>query len=1088
MQTFWFLSHEKGETRYRDLPPLSTAGLKTFDEVIAANPLDSSQLYEVTFDQNDQKIGEYCPPKAENEQNDVNNIAEESIVGCAEAQYDQLLGHHDDTLNSLDVLYSMLRYNFPEDSPCNMTESVEKPSPSVKGILTRARLEDRTSKNMFCNILAGRNVNGIIEKSVYDTLMTKTNNVITIINVVYMCLLARYKHPTEKDRERLLGDAWCKIVSSDQQHYAVENSSKVKMVNGLKVVVLRMQNVTIPVVSQHGPLVRKMLLTLHCSADNNGLLTVSHIIASTLRHRFLTGEFGLYVYSLDACIGSIIHNCGVCLRSSLRSFRFRQGNMYARVDTDSGLWKRVSIDPCGSWIMKQYDGARRSTLQVYMLIAADYASGAVIIELLGSLKATEVTLAIKTMERRLSAAFKFIHVDRGSSLSPKLLESECRDWQIIQAAPTFHSTVLVENKIKQIKKYFLNIQRKFSGETKGYLPFHIYQYRYLTSAMEHAVNTVPYYKNNFLSPSHLIHARGIEVDKSFNELIDSGKGDKNLTCLRPYLIELEKHRAEIMASAISAEPGKALHDNNVDNLYLPKTGDVVLSLMGAGDIAELGVVVKGTDEAENDQPNTDPIKQNEDVSERKVMIKNKLGTKKLYPVLNLCPLSDATNPLEWKPNNEKKLSMVPGNLSLRLTILTLIVSIFSWFTKEEREMNNATIILKELISNKFIFFPINTILNITNQCSYFLSSCMHDIDMGLSCNLFSNFPLHVSTFFKIPKCSVKQLLLGVKTDKSCVNNHTQKSVSLFVQKHTRDKVTVKKDVMHLSLFIVILAMLGFSLGAPAADADASPDASPFFFKVEANDMIFKYNFHPEEALSIMHDTNNTQVDFDSSDHTGDKVSESAYLTGKWKNEIYQPMVAEVDRAFEVKSWTDKGGLNVSLLHAFIFNIPLSGSVGVYLDGYVCLRCLRPPRLDPQDVCLLPDPERGQDGGQGGGSQGVDAHHRLLSIYSYLILHYTLHFFDDHQCTYTHTYVRLNKVMMMTLHILSQKNSSDPECPIIPSSRSPNWPFLIPPLLRVFLFPNSPARGATRCSSPNPVNVQLPERRDPIILNVHFTIN
>lgn len=1084
MQTFWFMSHEKGETRYRDLPPLSTAGLKTFDEVIAANPLNSSQLYEVTFDQNDQKIGEYCPPKAENEQNDVNNIAEESIVGCAEAQYDQLLGHHDDTLNSLDVLYSMLRYNFPEDSPCNMTESVEKPSPSVKGILTRARLEDRTSKNMFCNILAGRNADGIIEKSVYDTLMTKTNNVITIINVVYMCLLARYKHPTEKDREKLLGDAWCKIVSSDQQHYAVENSSKVKTVNGLRVVVLRMQNVTIPVVSQHGPLVRKMLLTLHCSTDNNGLLTVSHIIASTLRHRFLTGEFGLYVYSLDACIGSIIHNCGVCLRSSLRSFRFRQGNMYARVDTDSGLWKRVSIDPCGSWIMKQYDGARRSTLQVYMLIAADYASGAVIIELLGSLKAVEVTLAIKTMERRLSAAFKFIHVDRGSSLSPKLLESECRDWKIIQAAPTFHSTVLVENKIKQIKRYFLNIQKKFSGETKGYLPFHIYQYRYLTSAMEHAVNTVPYYKNNFLSPSHLIHARGIEVDKSFNELIDSGKNDKNLTCLRPYLIELEKHRAEIMASAISAEPGKALHDNNVDNLYLPRTGDVVLSLMGAGDIAELGVVIRGTDEAENDEPNTNPINQNEDVSERKVMIKNKLGTEKLYPVLNLCPLSDATNPLEWKPDNEEKLSQVPGNLSLRLTFLTFIISIFSWLAKEERKMNDMTLILMEiLISNKFIFFSINTILNITNQCSYFLSSCMHDIDMGPSCNLLSNFPFRVSTFSQNPNCSVQQSLPGVKTAESCVNTLTQESVHLFVQKHTRDQVTVKKNVMHLSLFIAVLAMLGLCQGAPVADADASPDASPFFFEVEAHDTMLIYDIHPEEALSIMHDINNTQVAFDSSDHTDDKVSESAYLTGKWKNEIYQPMVAEVDRAFEVKSWTDKGGLTISSLHAFTFNISLSGSVGVHFDGYVCLRCLCPQRLDPQDVCLLPDPERGQDGGQGGGSQGVVAHHRPVSIYSYLIPHYTLHFFDDHQRTYTHIYVRFNKVMMMTLHILSKRNSFNPECPIIPASKSLDWPFLTPPLLRVSLTPDSTARGAVGATSPSPVNVLHPERRDPTILNV-----
>ncbi len=301
---------------------------------------------------------------------------------------------------------------------------------------------------------------------------------------------------------------------------------------------------------------------------------------------------------------------------------------------------------------------------------------AVIIELLGSLKATEVVLAIKTVEKRLSAAFKYIHCDKGSSLTPKLLEDECRDWTVIQAAPTFHSTVLVERKIRECKCYFNNIQKKFSGENKGYLPFHIYQYRYL---------------------GHIIHARGIECEKSFNELVESGQNDKNLACLKPYLVELEKHRNEIMAAAISMEPGKALYNTNEDDLYLPKTGDIVLALLGAGDTAELGVVIKGTDEAENDKPNTYPIKQNNDVSERKVMIKNQMGTKKLYPVLNLCPLSDASNPLEWKPDNDQKLSQVSGkNSSLPLPILILTFSPFSWSPQLSRLQTSACV-------NPFIF-------------------------------------------------------------------------------------------------------------------------------------------------------------------------------------------------------------------------------------------------------------------------------------------------------------------------------------------------------------------------------------------------
>ncbi len=134
----------------------------------------------------------------------------------------------------------------------------------------------------------------------------------TLLNILYMCRLLKHRDPSPELKEEVLADAWCSMVGSDQQHYPIENTSRVNTVTGLKVVVLRMQNVTLPVVSQQGPLVRKMLLTLHCSTGNNGTLSVSHIIPSTLRHRFLTSEFGLYTFCLGECISSIVNNCGIC--------------------------------------------------------------------------------------------------------------------------------------------------------------------------------------------------------------------------------------------------------------------------------------------------------------------------------------------------------------------------------------------------------------------------------------------------------------------------------------------------------------------------------------------------------------------------------------------------------------------------------------------------------------------------------------------------------------------------------------------------------------------------------------------------------
>ena len=182
-----------------------------------------------------------------------------------------------------------------------------------------------------------------------------------------------------------------------------------------------------------------------------------------------------------------------------------------------------------------------------------------------------------------------------------------------------------------------------------------------------------------------------------------------------------------------------------------------------------------------------------------------------------------------------------------------------------------------------------------------------------------------------------------------------------------------------------------------------------------------------------------QVGFNSNDHVDD-VPESNYVKGKWINEKFEPMVQQVQRAFEVKSWTDKGNHFIPSLHAFKINIHFTGSVGVHINSHVLFRCLCPERLDPQDLWVRPEPEQRQDGRQGGGGPGVAPHQCFLFNHLYLILHNTLHTFDDHQYTDTHSTVRYNKVMMMTPLILSEKTH------LIQIVQLPNCPIVTPPLL------------------------------------------
>ena len=131
------------------------------------------------------------------------------------------------------------------------------------------------------------------------------------------------------------------------------------------------------------------------------------------------------------------------------------------------MWKRISLDPCGPYNIRKHEDLRKGgELDVYFLMGADHATGAFLIQAMGSLQHPSVILAVKTMERRTGATFHWIHVDKGSSLSPALLESPHRDWTVIQACPTYHSSILVEGKIRQFRQFWNRFHRKFSKENK----------------------------------------------------------------------------------------------------------------------------------------------------------------------------------------------------------------------------------------------------------------------------------------------------------------------------------------------------------------------------------------------------------------------------------------------------------------------------------------------------------------------------------------------------------------------------------------------------------------------------------------------
>ena len=672
---------------------------------------------------------------------------------------------------------------------------------------------------------------------------------------------------TDKDTESIIQQSWALIVSSDQCHYPVANSDEVHEVNKFLVVHIKLRGIALPVLSQHGPLLRKILLTKHISPDRNGggngktiRMTVMHVPAVTLRNKFLTGEFACYAFSLDQAIKTVISKCAVCIRTAIKGFKFKPGDKLARADSKSEMWKRISLDPCGPYSIRKHEDLRKGgELDVFFLMGADHATGAFLIQAMGSLQHPSVILAVKTMERRTGATFHWIHVDKGSSLSPALLESPHRDWTIIQAAPTYHSSILVEGKIRQFRQFWNRFHGKFSKENKKPIILNIYEMLFLMSNIEYQVNSIPYSRHNALAPSHFMYARGIEGQMNISDFIESQEGTKKTNRLRPlnpYLEKLEELRDEILTETFTKK--SSLHNTPEDSLYYPSTGDLVLCLTGSLKTSEMGTVTEGVENVLHDPAHTDPKDQNEKISQRKVQIHTKTGGDKLYPVQSLCPLAEAKNSLDWNESRPDTLKKIPGIIPLRLTFFKQLGFNCNFFSGQTKEVKSTRRIDQRNL--KFIFhyfFTPNK--NQTLLCVLVVTSLMR---------MSSVFPKNrLQSANK--ELSISKLFRSLKTPQihDCkYNSQHEYSLNLYSKSSQSCPVSVSDhtpSLLNISCLIVmklavIAALLAFTIAAPV------PDPAPF----------------------------RLELGFNSNDHES-QMGDAAYLTGRWAQAVYNPALESI---------------------------------------------------------------------------------------------------------------------------------------------------------------------------------------------------
>ena len=947
LEHFWFLKHRHGLTEYRDLPKITVADNQTLEEIIMNNPMNGPPGYSVIFDNLDHKVQEHCPPRKEfsledvvnmcvsnidldhnsDDEEDQSNIEESQEVNVSNNLIEECFpngpapGYSD-----LDIQEAILRYFFPEDCSYVVNALTRQGAKSRQlNLLSRNRFESSLIPTDNNNILSGVTAPEPMSREFYGHFMMQSNNVITLINSLVLfkrkalqIVLKREKRSlTDEDVESIIQQSWALIVSSDQHHFPVASSDETHKVNKFLVVHVKLRGIALPVLSQHGPLLRKILLTKHISPDRNGggsdktiRMTVMHIPAVTLRNKFLTGEFACYAFSLDQAIKTIVSKCAVCIRTAIKGFKFKPGDKLARADSKSEMWKRISLDPCGPYSIRKHEDLRKGgELDVYFLMGADHATGAFLIQAMGSLQHPSVILAVKTMERRTGATFHWIHVDKGSSLSPALLESPHRDWTVIQACPTYHSSILVEGKIRQFRQFWNRFHRKFSKENKKAIILNVYEMLFLMSNIEYQINSIPYSRHNPLAPSHFMYARGIEGQLSISDFIESLEGTKKtnrLKPLSPYLEKLEILRDEILTETFTKK--SSLHNTPEDSLYYPCTGDLVLCLTGSLKTSEMGTVTEGVENVIHDQAHTDPRDQNEKISQRKVYIHTKTGGDKLYPVQSLCPLAEAKNSLDWNESSPDMLKKIPGKIPLKLALIKHLGSYCNYFSGRTKETQlTRRIVLGKL---KFIFstfsFPIKTQLRVIVVASLLCRSSVFFLQYK---SQSANVKLSISKLFRsrqihqIHDCKMSMYIDQHENTLNLSSGNPQ-SCPVSTSDHTLPVLII--SIPDKMKFAVIAALMVLSYAAPV------PDPSPF----------------------------QLGLNFNSNDHES-QMRDSAYLTGGWADAVYNPALESIRNTFFTSIFTIKLSFPLNQKNACNFSFRSSSIQLIIIFSFPQMKTLEP---------------------------------------------------------------------------------------------------------------------------------------------------
>ena len=651
---FWYLRSTSVSTKYRELPTTLDRSTKmTFQELVEHNDLKDGDLYQVEFDKHNYKISEKIPTKRDDKVscdlllNEAVADTEAVNIDCflAGVELEQMVGYHSDAYNRAFVItYTEAMVTGLSDMEVNMVTTRNMRRKMERKNNFRCSMSDFTRgadtvkhENILDTNTEGPTISPI-SKDLYYKLSERSFDVVKILNVVTIMLRWRFKELT---KDELILRAWRTLLVTDQKWSRPDISAVRPAVfskNDVMMLGLRCHGITLPLLDKDGPLMTRIVNTVHHQRTDVTKFPDQHTPMATMRNTILRSYFGVYCQSLDRCLHQMMSKCSGCLRTLLRQFKVPQGERYALMNPDGDLFADLSADPLGPVVIRCHVKSRRSSIQCYVLVLVCHNTGCVIMETVGDLTHQSIILGLKTAERRYSVTFKRLWFDAGSSLSAALLEADLRDWTVYQHPAMAHSRVYSEAIISVIKPLWNKLFKKYTREQKTCCPINIFELNFIITQIQMQVNQTPFSKYSSFCPATLLHGKGMEVQAMFRDLEEAEAGLEPLDRLTTWQRTMRKFRNEVLGQVAADRSSVARTEQEI---FSPMEGDVCVALTGDNSRCDLVTVCEDGDESvgkEAEEKASQPVLRKDhkdEYSERTVLVKSGTGKPKAYPVSSL---------------------------------------------------------------------------------------------------------------------------------------------------------------------------------------------------------------------------------------------------------------------------------------------------------------------------------------------------------------------------------------------------------------------------------------------------------------------